>query len=1017
MATQIKLRRDSYTNWYNANPTLALGEPAYDTTNNKLKIGDGSTTWRGLSYLTDASGATFPADASGILTNDGSGNLSWQPSTGGGSITVGDGVGTSVTDVTEILINGTITDIGGGTVGITVSGGADQNVWIQTLESSDPGVDRPQQASSVEYDSAGNIIALFSHTVADNSSYTAVAKYSSDGAIIWSVRFGPGFNTDGWGLAVDSDNAIYVAGSFGGDTAPYYKSFLTKLSGVDGSEIWNKSYDFGFSSASSVVDVDSSDNPVVVGYADENSGEYTYITTTKIDKVDGSIIWSKKLNGQANEAAYGMAVGSDGSIVAVGYMSQLGLGSTNAAATAVAVPSSNPNWVTQYNSPTGIQFLTTGDITYSLLITDGVPEIKIVSDFTGGRTVGDNIATLLGQYFGGTTGVDDMVINVASVSTAAGDQDDRMVVVKYNSNGDVVWQRAVQFEPGFDCSGADADIDSQGNIYVVGQYSYNLNPGYTSAMSIVKFNSSGVKQWSRRVVGDCSTFGTSIVVGPDDKLYVSGVTATADQSDYFWVVAKYGFDGLVEWQRLIDNTTTWSFAGGGFFGGGGGSNIAVKTGFVALAGTFGDPGPTPPYATLVQLSATGETFSVADWDVKAATFSGTINNTASDITVITTNLTSDENTTNIAVNTETISLSSGSFLIGTLYRSGGTVNQLVNGSASVVLNTDGTITFPTKTVTLGNGNNITGLTLALGTNSGEAIITTKEFTADDRGYWPLRLVGQRGYGTWSTPGYGGYGGGIEIHGGLGGETNDNLATTDGGEGGYVEIKAGNGQAGKKGGYLELRAGDATWSDASNNGSASPNNVFGGNVTLAAGNATNGVAAGKGFGGSINIIAGVGNAANQSGRIQVITDNGNWQFTQTGEFRVNNSFTKTLSSNLQAQSVTQVVWTATEDFISGVKLLIQVETDVIGDTTGWHSQVCEAIIASRGYASGYPGPGGEPQMTVYGVTHTSVDPLVTFTVQRNPTTLKIEVVATRTTAVALTTSVSLRIYSVETGTND
>jgi hypothetical protein len=56
MTVKIKLRRDTYTNWYNNNPTLSLGEPSYDVTNNKLKIGDGLTNWRLLSYLTDATG-------------------------------------------------------------------------------------------------------------------------------------------------------------------------------------------------------------------------------------------------------------------------------------------------------------------------------------------------------------------------------------------------------------------------------------------------------------------------------------------------------------------------------------------------------------------------------------------------------------------------------------------------------------------------------------------------------------------------------------------------------------------------------------------------------------------------------------------------------------------------------------------------------------------------------------------------------------------------------------------------
>ena len=56
MATQIKLRRDSYQNWYDNNPVLAQGEPGWDLTNKKLKIGDGATLWRVLPYFDDQVG-------------------------------------------------------------------------------------------------------------------------------------------------------------------------------------------------------------------------------------------------------------------------------------------------------------------------------------------------------------------------------------------------------------------------------------------------------------------------------------------------------------------------------------------------------------------------------------------------------------------------------------------------------------------------------------------------------------------------------------------------------------------------------------------------------------------------------------------------------------------------------------------------------------------------------------------------------------------------------------------------
>lgn len=49
---KIKLRRDSSANWALANPVLAPGEPGYDTTVRKLKIGDGVTSWTSLTYVT-----------------------------------------------------------------------------------------------------------------------------------------------------------------------------------------------------------------------------------------------------------------------------------------------------------------------------------------------------------------------------------------------------------------------------------------------------------------------------------------------------------------------------------------------------------------------------------------------------------------------------------------------------------------------------------------------------------------------------------------------------------------------------------------------------------------------------------------------------------------------------------------------------------------------------------------------------------------------------------------------------
>ncbi len=47
----IQLRKGSSSEWSSVNPVLASGEPGYDTTNNTIKIGDGTSPWNTLSTL------------------------------------------------------------------------------------------------------------------------------------------------------------------------------------------------------------------------------------------------------------------------------------------------------------------------------------------------------------------------------------------------------------------------------------------------------------------------------------------------------------------------------------------------------------------------------------------------------------------------------------------------------------------------------------------------------------------------------------------------------------------------------------------------------------------------------------------------------------------------------------------------------------------------------------------------------------------------------------------------------
>ena len=552
--------------------------------------------------------------------------------------------------------------------------------WVQDFETSLGATDVPLMATSVEYLANGDIVALFTHDVNSNSStYSGVARFDSYGTKVWSMKF-EGFDGDiyanGWGLAVDNVNGfIYVAGSKEAATG-YEVATLTKLSEIDGDVVWSKSYDVGYNNSNMVVDVASDGNPVVVGYAD--NGTDNQVVTTKINADTGSVTWSRALNGLGDEEAYGMAVGPSGEVVSVGYMDTIidYVGPVRTVLTLTATPASDPDWTTD------ILGVTFDGLTYDITFAGGVATFSNIVDDTGNRSVSDFAGNITGNQIG--SGTTNMTVTVAT--TTMEDIANRILVVKYLSDGTIDWEAAVQVEAGYDCKGADADIDGSGNIYVCGNFDYDNVGNTDQAIIMFKFDSAGVKQWSRKVQGDCEDFAASIVVGPDNYLYLSAVTGTNTSDDYTMVIAKYNTDGTVVWQRLLDNTTTWTFGGGLFFNISGGSNLAVRDGYVAVSGSFGDPGTTP-HAVVAQFDTMGTTFSVGDYDFIAASFSGVLDSAASNITVAgASKLDSDYieefTTSNFS---PTVDLTSD--LIGTLYSSTngtvGTVKLISPGSRKI----------------------------------------------------------------------------------------------------------------------------------------------------------------------------------------------------------------------------------------------------------------------------------------------------------------------------------------------
>ena len=68
--SKIQIRRGTAAQWTTANPVLASGEIGFETDTNKFKIGDGTTAWTNLDYLTNKRITQTVAGTTRTLTKD-----------------------------------------------------------------------------------------------------------------------------------------------------------------------------------------------------------------------------------------------------------------------------------------------------------------------------------------------------------------------------------------------------------------------------------------------------------------------------------------------------------------------------------------------------------------------------------------------------------------------------------------------------------------------------------------------------------------------------------------------------------------------------------------------------------------------------------------------------------------------------------------------------------------------------------------------------------------------------------
>ena len=160
------------------------------------------------------------------------------------------------------------------------------------------------------------------------------------------------------------------------------------------------------------------------------------------------------------------------------------------------------------------------------------------SDYGYGVTVdsSDNIY-VTGYTYGGLDG-----------NTNSGEND--IFLVKYNSSGVKQWTQ--QLGTSTDDLGRGVTVDSSDNIYVTGYTQGGLD-GNTNAVGqdifLVKYNSSGTKQWTQQLGSTSSEVGYGVTVDSSDNIYVTGTTyggldGNTNSGNWDIFLVKFNSDGV-----------------------------------------------------------------------------------------------------------------------------------------------------------------------------------------------------------------------------------------------------------------------------------------------------------------------------------------------------------------------------------------------------------------------------------------------------------------------------------------
>ena len=163
---------------------------------------------------------------------------------------------------------------------------------------------------------------------------------------------------------------------------------------------------------------------------------------------------------------------------------------------------------------------------------------------------------------------DDGYIYVTGTITVT---NDNIVLLKYNSLGELLWQR--EWAGGMMDGANGITTDIFGNIYIVGYTETSTN---NEDILLIKYDNNGLLQWAQTWDGGLRDGAEGITIDSFGDIYITGYTQTNTPNLYNMILIKYNITGSYQWNKI------WTYSSQSF-----GKSIAIDpSGNVFITGFY-----------------------------------------------------------------------------------------------------------------------------------------------------------------------------------------------------------------------------------------------------------------------------------------------------------------------------------------------------------------------------------------------------------------------------------------------